>query len=159
MTDELNEPNLEAAPPEETPAETTPTQDAPAPAEPAPEPIPEPAAEPAAPNPEPSPAPSNPAPVPAPTLTEKFLQYMRDWKEGLQKALAAKRQKRDSRLQKILEMAAARGGKTTNRQVRDAFRCSQITAYRYLRALEKQGRLRRVGGHNIPTYELIVPSP
>ena len=77
---------------------------------------------------------------------------MNRWQQGLALANAERKQRRSQHIDQILKTAAVSGA-ITNYQVQKMFRCSQLTAYRYLRALEKEGKLRRTGGHNTPTYK------
>jgi len=93
------------------------------------------------------------APAP-PSLNEKFSINLGKWKEHLFLAMAKRKEKWQKKLDKVLTLAQSQGT-ITNSQVKKLLRCTKLTAWRYLKTLEKQGKIRRVGGHNIPTYELV----
>lgn len=92
--------------------------------------------------------------TPAPALDQKFSGNMANWKNLLVLALAKKQQKKQDKLNKILSLAQAQAT-ITNRQVKKLLRCTQLTAWRYLKLLEKQSKLKRLGNHNTPTYEMV----
>ncbi len=87
--------------------------------------------------------------------SEKFTENMLNWKVHLGEALASKQKRKDENGLLILKVAEKHRGEITNLQVQQALHCSQITAYRYLKYLEKQGKLKRTGGHNVSRYEII----
>ncbi len=97
---------------------------------------------------------TNPIPT-TQNVSEKFSENMGRWKEHLAEALAGKEKKKQKNILVILELAQRHEGVVKNEQVQKALRCTQLTAYRYLSFLEKQGRLKRIGGHNTPTYRLV----
>ena len=98
---------------------------------------------------------SVPSCEPLTPLAEKFVGQMKNWREGLAKANAKRKANVKQRLERIIEIAKEKGGQITNLETQKAFRCSQHTAYVYLKTLEKQNRLKRTGGHNRAVYELI----
>ncbi|MDP2933020.1 MAG: hypothetical protein Q8N81_02720 [bacterium] len=102
----------------------------------------------------PTPPSTNPASAAAPTFDQKFSVNLGKWKEHLALALAKRLERKQARLNKLLALAQTQGT-ITNKQVKKALRCTKLTAWRYLKILEKQGQLRRTGGHNTPTYELV----
>lgn len=108
-------------------------------------------------NPEPtvlSPAPSQSTDINRPSsgLDEKFSINIGKWKEHLAQAMEKRRLRWQQKLDKVLALAQSQGT-ITNQQVKKTLRCTKLTAWRYLKTLEKQGKIRRTGGHNSPTYE------
>lgn len=70
----------------------------------------------------------------------------------LQKALAAIQFRKQKKFEKIMAFAAAKPF-ITNDQVEKLLHVSDATATRYLVALVRQGRLKRVGGGHASRYE------
>ncbi|MDR3643092.1 MAG: hypothetical protein P4L74_05725 [Candidatus Doudnabacteria bacterium] len=108
------------------------------------------------PNPPPVAAPAagqTPIALPPQAADQKFTVNFGKWKEHLAQALAKKQQVKQEKLLKILALAQ-KENKITNQQVKKLLRCTGLTAWRYLKLLEKQNLIKRTGGHNTPTYEL-----
>lgn len=103
-----------------------------------------------------APAVNEPSSTPALAATreEKFTANMLNWKQHLAEAMAKRAQRKQTRLDKVLALAQNQPS-ITNKQVKKLLRCTKLTAWRYLKTLEKQNKLKRTGGHNTPTYEII----
>ncbi len=99
--------------------------------------------------------PTAPQTSPASFVASRFAEGMHNWKQHLLEALAKKQQRKQEEQIQVLALAEKHNGSVTNKQVQTALRCTELTAYRYLSSLEKQGKLKRVGGHNTPKYELV----
>jgi hypothetical protein len=89
-----------------------------------------------------------------PNLNERFSINIGKWKEHLALAMAKRKERWQDKLDKLLSLAQTQGT-ITNQQAKKVLRCTKLTAWRYLKILEKQGKIRRTGGHNTPTYELV----
>ena len=85
-----------------------------------------------------APAPAAPAPVVASANPARLARDL------LVKARATIQQRKQKKLEKIVEYISAKG-KISNDQVEKLLHVSDATATRYLSALEKQGRIKQVG--------------
>jgi|SRR3989338_1230275 len=99
-----------------------------------------PASEPLPSEPEPI-TPPTPAPPSSAQPSPAAVQSARDL---LVKANAAKQNRKQKKLEKILGLLNTKG-KITNDEVEKLLHVSDATATRYLSALEKEGRIRQVG--------------
>lgn len=88
-------------------------------------------------------------PPPAPVSTARSIR------ERQPDALAKRRQKRQQKLDRIVELAHERK-RLANDQVEKALRISDATASRYLAELVREGRLKRVGSPEHAYYEPIM---
>ena len=90
---------------------------------------------------EPAPAPQPQAPAPPATTTPSTKPNSRDL---LAKGRAKVQEKKQKKLDKIMELLNIKD-KVSNADVEKLFRVSDATATRYLSALQKQGKIRKVG--------------
>ena len=90
---------------------------------------------------EPAPAPQPQAPAPPATTTPSTKPNSR---ELLAKGRAKVQEKKQKKLDKIMELLNIKD-KVSNADVEKLFRVSDATATRYLSALQKQGKIRKVG--------------
>ena len=98
-----------------------------------------------------APASSNPAP--AATVAEQKQQTPQV--TGLPaRGLAARRARKDAKLQKILALAKEKEF-ITNDDVEKLLHVSNKTATRYLNAVVKEGKLQRMGSESHPHYSLV----
>jgi len=104
--------------------------------------------------PVPSPPPQATAAVPATELDNKFSINIGKWKEHLALALTKRKERWQKTLDKVLALAQSQDA-ITNQQTKKLLRCTKLTAWRYLKTLEKQGKIKRTGNHNTPTYKIL----
>lgn len=117
------------------------------------EPPTEPAATPSQPPPTPAPQPSSPTQSSPPTHAQQSVPILLPPDDLVLRGLAARRARREAKLQKVLELVK-KEGPLGSIDVQKHLHVSDSTATRYLKELVRQGKLKRVGSPSRARYEI-----